>query len=472
MDKTLIIPTEMTIKEKNHTIKGHVLRAGLWARMKVIEVETADQENFYLIYYKNSLIYGDKLNQVTEGSFIHQAFEKGIAIEAPHPLIKGMIPHLTVTIPNKHKLFTQLQTHFSLQEIAYIATTLDSFFAKDELVKIIDKIFYHYRRSGSFIKSFQIIRILHDFEPTLQSANERLNASEFNKYHDFYHSSSLSAIHQKDPHFVEVHCFQNRANPDKHHFLEEIFTKQNCHAEVLLLWLEKVEKLQKAESIEKYTAIARQLVSMNEWIFILGKIKINPYRVLPEARAVIKQMIDEGDAETAALYLLNYINDLPASYDAILNQLWGNLNARFVAAHLDDFILMLQEHALEDDAKQTEEKIFQLAIILLEEFDLKTVWKKLLPIQTFYSQSLVMQKLKRMIALEEDPDRMMELGEDYAMFHQYDKAIDCFFWEMELEPQNPVPVQKISKMYQQKGMAAEAAAYQKLYAGMVTSRKS
>jgi hypothetical protein len=69
-----------------------------------------------------------------------------------------------------------------------------------------------------------------------------------------------------------------------------------------------------------------------------------------------------------------------------------------------------------------------------------------------------------MAGLEEDPERMMELGDYYAEFQQYDKAIDCFFWEMELQPQNPIPVLRISKMYQQKGMVKEASVYQKIAA--------
>ena len=36
--------------------------------------------------------------------------------------------------------------------------------------------------------------------------------------------------------------------------------------------------------------------------------------------------------------------------------------------------------------------------------------------------------------LVEDPDHMMELGQYYAEFKQYDEAIGCFSWEMELHP--------------------------------------
>ena len=67
---------------------------------------------------------------------------------------------------------------------------------------------------------------------------------------------------------------------------------------------------------------------------------------------------------------------------------------------------------------------------------------------------------------------MMELGDYYAEFKQFDLAIDCFFWEMELQPQDPSPVWKISKMYQSKGMIKEAAAYQKVFAQLKSNQET
>jgi hypothetical protein len=55
-------------------------------------------------------------------------------------------------------------------------------------------------------------------------------------------------------------------------------------------------------------------------------------------------------------------------------------------------------------------------------------------------------------------------------FNQYDQAIDCYFWEMELNPQDPEPVWKISKMYQQKGMFQEAAEYQKVFSQLKSAQ--
>ena len=41
----------------------------------------------------------------------------------------------------------------------------------------------------------------------------------------------------------------------------------------------------------------------------------------------------------------------------------------------------------------------------------------------------------------------MELGQHYAEFKQYDEAIECFSWEMELHPEDSAPVGELSKMY-------------------------
>jgi hypothetical protein len=470
MYQELIIPTEVSIKVKKTIVKGTVIRAAMFSRTIVMDVITEDTTNYFLIYYKNALIYGEQLDKVEEGSFIKKAFQEGIVIESPHPLLKSLVPNPFITISNKNKLFSQLQIQYSLQELAYIATTLDSFFNKDELIKIIDKVYYHYRRSGSFIKAFQIIRILRDFAPTLTSAKERLNSQEFHSYHDLYSSPSLPSILKKDPLFVELYCFQNRSNPDAHIFLEDLLLKQKGYNQLLLLWLENIDKFPKEDSIKKYTILALNVLTMKEWLLILSKMKINPYRELPEAKFIIETMVQEGHYETATLYLLTFIHDLPTSFNEITSILWSNLSAEFVVEHLDDFFFMFQQLVNNNNTDQYEQKIHQLSLILFEEHSLKTVHKKLLPIQKLFPHSAIILKLEKMVDLLENPDGMMELGEYYAEFKQFDKAIDCFLWEMELQPQDPSPVQKISKMYQQKGMMKEAVTFQKIHAQLISNQ--
>jgi tetratricopeptide (TPR) repeat protein len=471
MDKKPMMPTEISIKDKKHNVKGTVLRAAIFARSKVIEVITADQERYYLNYYKNSLIFGGKLDKFEEGTFIDKVFHEGMMIESPHPILSALIPQVNITIPNKSNLFSQLQLHYSPQELVYILTTLDSFFEKELLIKTIDNVYFDFRRNGKFLKSFQVIQMLTEFSPGLKSAKERAASHEYSSYHHFYQTSSLPEILPKDPLYVELHCFKNRTNPDERILLEEIISKQDS-VDQLLLWLETAEKLKETKSIEKYTAIALRLVTMEEWMLILGKININPFQVLPDSKAAIQILLQTGNYEKAALCLLNFIDDLPASYDAILRLIWDKSDLNFVIAHLDGFIKMLQHLPHTEKTKQLEQKAFQFAEILLKEYDLKTVHKKLIPIQKVIPDLEVIRKISRMVELLEDPDRMMELGDYYAEFKQFDQAIDCFFWEMELQPQNPSPVRKISKMYQSKGMINEASAYQKIFAQLKSNQET
>ena len=150
----------------------------------------------------------------------------------------------------------------------------------------------------------------------------------------------------------------------------------------------------------------------------------------------------------------------------------GTFRPKFVLDHFDDFIKLLQHLPNSEKTKQFEQKVFQFAEILLKEHDLKTVYEKLLPITKVIPNLEVTGKIREMVNLLEDPDRMMELGDYYAEFKQFDQAIDCFFWEMEMQPENPSPVRKISKMYQSKGMVKEASAYQKIFAQLKSNQET
>ena len=471
MKNKLIMPIEISIKEKKKLTIGNVIQAAVISRCTVLEVKTSQNENYYLIYYKNSLIYGEIVEKVEAGSFIDQAFKMGIVLHEDHPFLSAIITSEIAAIPNKNKLFTHLQSHYSLQEVAFIATMLDSYFSKEQLTKLIYKIFYHYRRNGNFSKAFQIIQILTEFAPDLSSAKEIKNSLEFFSYKDFYNSSSLETIQEKDPLFVEWHCFKNRFSPDEHNLLENSYRKHDSYLEIVLLWLEKVEKSSKADSIDKYTNIALQFMPLEKWILTLGYLKINPFLKVPQAKAMIDKMLQDKNYETAALYLLNFLDTLPTTYEDILHTLWENLDTSFIASHVDTFILLIQRLVLNDDENQSEEKLIQLIGKLLETYDLKAVHEKLLPIQKSVLNSPVLQKINKMLTLLEDPDHMMELGQYYAEFKLYDEAIECFSWEMELHPNDPTPVSQLSKMYQNKGMVSEATAYHQVYTQLKSNQE-
>lgn len=459
MNNDLITPVEVVIKDKKKTIKGDISRAALYARSKVVAVDISENETYYLIYYQNQLIFGDRLDRIEDASFIAKAFQEGLVLESPHPLLTAFLPKRTVLIPNRSKLFSQLQTAFSPLDIAYIATTLDSFLTKEQLEKVIEKLFFHYRRNGNFMKSYQVLQILTAFLPDSEPAHERLHSHDFYTYHDFYQTSDLPVILKKDPLYVELQCFQNRSNPNMRTLLKSLLTTENDLVELLLLWLETGQK----DEIEVYTSLALQVVTMPDWLFILTKAGLNPYRLLPEAKQIIEKMMDHASYRTAVQYLLPFMDDLPESYDSVLKRLWDNLDSEFVVHHLDKFLSIIEKEVTAENDEKIEEKVFQLAKNLLQSVDLTTANAELEPLRKFLPHSPMLSKLNHMLELEEDPDNMMELGDCYMEFAQFDQALDCYFWEMELRPQDPEPVLKICRCYQKKGMIGEAENYQKIF---------
>lgn len=462
MNSELTMPTKISFKSNRVMVNGEVVRTAIFARFMVAEVQTELTEKYYLIFYKNALIYGDQIEKVQKGSFIDKVLNEGIVIDQKHPLLPVLIPATALTIPAKNKLFNHLQRHYSLLEIPCIAAALDSFFPPEQLTKFIENIFFDYRRNGSFSKAYQSIRLLSDLSPSLEKLSDLLHSREYSSYSSFYTTSSLPVIQKKDPLFAEFHCFMNRKNNEHFQMLEKILKNEERYAEWLLVWMDDSGNLT-SESVKSQTELALKYIPLENWILVLSYAEINPYKWVPEARTFIEGLMKDGQYEKAAVYLFPFIEDLPEEFHLLLNEIWKQVDVEFVTSHLDEFLLLHQQVAQEHDPRQSEQRILQLTAKLMEGHDLKAVCEKLKPIQKNFPHSITIRKINEMAALTENPDRMMELGQFYADFNQYDQAIECFYWEMELKPADPGPVRQLCKMYQQKGMVNEASAYQQIY---------
>ncbi|MFT9600934.1 hypothetical protein [Mesobacillus sp.] len=462
MNSELTMPTKISFKSNRVMVNGEVVRAAIFARFMVAEVQTELTEKYYLIFYKNALIYGDQLEKGQKGSFLDKVLNEGIVLDQKHPLLPVLIPATALAIPAKNKLFNHLQRNYPLLEIPCIAASLDSFFSPEQLSKLIENIFFHYRRNGSFSKAYQSVRLLSDLSPSLDKISDLLHSREYSSYSSFYTTSSLSAIQKKDPLFAEFHCFMNRKNTEHFQILEKILKSEERYAEGLLLWLDDKRNLT-SESVKSQTELALKYIPLENWIQVLSYAEINPYKWIPEARTFIEGLMKDGQYKKAAVYLFPFIEELPEEFHQILNEIWKQVDAEFVTSHLDEFLLLQQQVAQEHDPRQSEQRILQLTAKLMEGHDLKVVCEKLKPIQKSFPNSIAIRKINEMAALMENPDRMMDLGQFYAEFNQYDQAIECFFWEMELNPSDPAPVRQLCKMYQHKGMVNEASAYQQIY---------
>jgi tetratricopeptide (TPR) repeat protein len=99
---------------------------------------------------------------------------------------------------------------------------------------------------------------------------------------------------------------------------------------------------------------------------------------------------------------------------------------------------------------------------LLKTNELPSIQKWLEPFKENHQTLKIFDKIDTMLKLNDDLDEMQTLGELYYEFKQFDKAIECFSWEMELEPTNPKPLHWLAKTYREMGMNYESDAYQQL----------
>ena len=67
-----------------------------------------------------------------------------------------------------------------------------------------------------------------------------------------------------------------------------------------------------------------------------------------------------------------------------------------------------------------------------------------------------------MVKLNESLDDMQTLGEIYFELQQFEKAIECFSWEMELNPTKTKPLKWLAKAYHEMGQKQESEVYQQL----------
>ncbi|MGA9226604.1 MAG: hypothetical protein WB217_09735, partial [Mesobacillus sp.] len=339
MNSDLTMPTKISFKSNRVMVNGEVVRTAIFARFMVAEVQTELNGTYYLIFYKNALIYGEQLEKVEKDSFIDKVLNEGIVLDKKHPLLPVLLPATALTIPAKNKLFNHLQRDYSLLEIPCIAAALDSFFSPEQLTKQIENIFFHYRRNGSFFKAFQSIHFLSDLSPSMEKLNDLLHSREYSSYSSFYSTSSLSAIQKKDPLFAEFHCFTNRKNTEHFQMLESLLNSEERYAEGLLVWMDD-KRNHTSESVKRQTELALKYIPLENWILVLSYAKINPYKWVSDARTFIEGLMREGQYEKAAVYLFPFIEDLPPEYHQVLNEIWKHVDAEFVSSNLDEFMLL------------------------------------------------------------------------------------------------------------------------------------
>ncbi|MGA9288192.1 MAG: hypothetical protein WBV93_07530 [Anaerobacillus sp.] len=79
-------PQQVTVISNQRPVQLRIERLAIHHRIKILEAEKTDGSKFYLFFYKDEFITG-KTAEMKKDSLIEKAFQKGIILQAPHPLI-------------------------------------------------------------------------------------------------------------------------------------------------------------------------------------------------------------------------------------------------------------------------------------------------------------------------------------------------------------------------------------------------
>ena len=437
----------------------------VYLQSKIVEAIDENNEIYYLLFYKANFLTCFKANSLRRRTFIENAFKKGIVFEAPHPLIDSLISqNHSMKVRTFNQLLKKTQNNYTPQETALIATYFDAFIQKEQIIKLIQTIFYNYRRNGKMLSAYKILRIAKEFAPKNNWVQPLANHIDFYKIALTYQKHPEKLI-EKDRLYVERFCYSHKKNEQYEELLYSLLTQESRWIDLVALYLDKLTSMPNSTTFNALSRLLERHFTEQETTQVLSDL----YQSIPHfpelQQHLLEKLIKFHNNENAINLMINQNLPIDPSLYETVEEMVENLNFNSELINiekLNTFILPLFQSQLE----KKEEVIKRCVTTLLKKSDITAVTIWLSPLENDQAAQPFIVKLKQMEELANNPDQQLQLGQLYYQFEQLDKALECFSWEMELNPDNPVPVQWLSKIYQEKGFKHESQAYQQLFIDM------
>ncbi|GAB3062482.1 tetratricopeptide repeat protein [Virgibacillus ainsalahensis] len=447
---------KVLISKKKHTLTAQKLV--IYKQSKIIEATDENTEHYYLFFYKDNFLNGIKTDQIQIGSHVHRACKHGIHFNGSHPLT-GQLIRQQKALPFLpfDQFFKHVQNTYTHIESALITTYVDSFTSPDTIHKLLKEMFYHYQRNGQSFKAYQVLKIHIDYDSGNSFALDMINNLQFQRYESVY--ETIEKMAEKDPIQFESVCFEHLDDDafpalllslykDEHRSIDELavrisllnhyFTEKNFEA---------IQKMNEGFSEEEQLVLLQELNQTRNSPVVTEKLIS---RLLATGNPnEITEFIMTTNIQPKEEQLTSIITSFEQADCSLLSSFFKTSNQR---------LLKLGNH----HPHTMERLIRPFVSTFLQDYDLDDIIDWLTPFRNENYHLPIEQKLKKMQTLSEDPDRQFDLGELYVYFHQFEKSIDCFKWDMELYPEDPKPVNYLSKVYQEIGNAEEASVYREL----------
>ena len=452
---------EFLLYDHHKSIQLHAERAIFYLQGEIIEAFTKDQEVYYLLFFKHQFLTAFKAKSLRRRSFIEKAFKQGMVFNAPHPFIEIL---LDSNPPLKSLTFNQLnkklQMSYTLQEKAFILTFFESFIPKKQLFDEISSIFYDYRRNGQLSMGYQIVQILKDFAPNHRLVKQLTSNIEYTKYANMYNQTPEKLV-TTDPIFTEKYLYTYKDNNQPFQQLSSQYEKESRWLDLMALFIYKLIRTPTTNDYRPLLQLLEKQLNEKDRAAVLEKISIE----IPEFLPLQKYLFDHYVSSYNMEEIFKIANRQEFHLSETQAQTFGDLlNEYDLRPHSlqPEMLKSLMSTVTKFFPEKAERLLHKSVTALLITHELPYIKEWLSPFKEVQPQLSLFEKIDTMYEISEDLDQMQTLGELYVEFKQYDKAIECFNWEMELKPTEIKPVQCLMNIYREMGMDQEADAYRHL----------
>lgn len=440
------------VNKKNVSVTAE--RLTFYRQCKVLEATDKNANYYYLIFYKNHFINGAKRNQIRLHSHIHHVLTKGIQFKGTHPLTIKMVQSQTsFPIISFNQLYKNIQKSYSKFETAIILSYFDSFTKSGSIDKLFRHTFYEYRRNGQNLTAYQLLTIYHITGQSNQFVHDMLNDIQFQKYSSL--DQNLDQIVEKHPIYAEAIAFDQFHSIKAQQILMQLYKQQHRPFDELAIRIALMEHDE--ANISEILSTMKDF-SPKEQMEILEALKQIPIVQKQQMQLILTI---ENPNDMVHFLMTCDIKNIPERY---IDQITESIE-RADPNVLSSFFRTSNSRLLELSNQNTstlEKLVTPFIAAFLKIYSITDILNWLKLFRDTGCQLPIEQKLRKMAALQDDPDQQFALGELYIHFHQLEKSIDCFKWEMELHPHDPKPVTYLSKVYHDLGNHEEASAYKQL----------
>ncbi len=454
--------TLMTDKKKK--VKVQPKKLTLFQQCTLVEcVEDGTDTRYLLFFYKNDFVTAQPMKEHEPGSFLAKVEESGIHLDAPSPLFSLLVhPTLSLQIIPLNQLLSQIKRKYSLEETALIFSYFDSYMSPEKLNKLLKDFFFSYRRNGQLAAAYRLAMMLltRGYEQSWVLAT--IKHPDYAKAAKLYQSAP-STLLASDPLFVEQQCFLTFETVESQELLLSIYTEQKNVFNTLLLHINHWTTNPTSHTYPDFAYVLSEHLQEDDVLACLYSLMKTAPMTSGLHQDVYARLIQKQQYQQAVQLLLTYSFPLSSEQQKQLPALFEHFSIDQFDSNSPIKSITLRVFPLLKDEPLILERLIRSALpSFFQSDDLADIQAWLNENNQTSIQLPIMKKLNEMVTLLDEPDKQMTLGYHYYELEQYEKAIDCFSWEMELQPSQPEPLRWLAKSYQKMGKIDEAKTYHQL----------